>query len=39
MLIESVSVMSQVKDENVYKGDCEYEKCVDIMNKVRYLWW
>jgi hypothetical protein len=31
--------MLSVKDENVYKGDCEFEKCVDVMSKVRYLWW
>jgi hypothetical protein len=36
--MESMPARLSMKNENVYKGDYEFEKCVDVMSKVRYLW-
>jgi hypothetical protein len=36
--MESMLVRLLVKNGNAYKGDCKFEKCVDVMSKVRYLW-
>jgi hypothetical protein len=37
MLTRSVPAIAIVEDENIYKEECKFEKCMSVMISVMYL--